>query len=108
MFNFFKSGNSISPKEAKERLASGDKVYLIDVRTPEEYKEGHIRGSILVPLDSLKSKIEKVVPQKDSEIIVYCRSGARAGTAQSEIFKMGYTNVKNLGGIMQWPFEIEK
>jgi rhodanese-related sulfurtransferase len=107
MFGFFKSGNSISPKEAKERLASGEKVFLIDVRTPEEYKEGHIPKSILVPLDSLRGKIEKAVPQKDSEIIVYCRSGARAGTGQSELIKMGYTNVKNLGGIMSWPYEIE-
>ncbi len=107
MFGFLKGNSSISPKEAKERLASGDRVFLIDVRTTEEYKEGHIPKSILVPLDSLRGKIEKVVSDKNSEIIVYCRSGARAGTAQNEMIKMGYTNVKNLGGIMQWPYEIE-
>ncbi len=83
-------------------------ILLIDVRTPEEYREVHIPHSISVPLDNLKTKIEKVSPNKETELFIYCRSGARASTACTELVKMGYTNVHNLGGIMSWPFETER
>ena len=106
MFNLFKkfNGNSISASDAKKRIEEGKHVVLLDVRTPEEYKSSRINGSVLVPLDSLSTKISKVVSDKDVEIIVYCRSGARAKSAMGLLSKMGYTNVKNLGGIISWPY----
>lgn len=104
----------ISPSDAMARLEAGsdeksqNKVYLIDVRTPEEYKEGHIKGSILIPLSELNEKIESSVKDKNSEIIVYCRSGNRSKTASYELLELGYKNVYDLGGIIDWPYEIEK
>ena len=100
-----RSARSISPREARERLTSGDKIVLLDVRTPEEYAEIHIPHSLSLPLDRLRSRIGAVVGDKDAEIIVYCLSGARAATACRELSAMGYTNVRNLGGIRSWPYE---
>ncbi len=110
MFKFFGQQNtaSISPKEAKARLDSGDPVFLLDVRTPEEYEEIHIPNSISLPLDRIKHDVGRVVPDKNAEIIVYCLSGARASSACSILGSMGYTNVKNLGGIHSWRYEIER
>ncbi len=102
----------ISPSDAKARLETGsgenkNKIYLIDVRTPEEYKEGYIKESILLPSE-LKGKIESVVKDKNSEIILYCRSGNRSRTASYELLELGYKNVYDLGGIIDWPYDIEK
>jgi phage shock protein E len=108
MFNLFSSSknyNSISQQDAKKRTESGKNVLLIDVRTPEEYRNIRINNSISVPLSNLKLNIEKVAPNRDTEIIIYCQSGARASTACNELVKMGYTNISNMGGIMSWPFE---
>jgi len=99
------NANSISASEAKKRLAESKDVVLLDVRTMQEYKSIRIGGSVLVPLDSISTKISKVVSDKDVEIIVYCHSGARAKAALGLLNKMGYTNVKNLGGISSWPYE---
>lgn len=96
---------NISPREARERLASGEKIVLMDVRTPEEYAEIHIPHSISLPLDRLRSRVAEAVGDKDAEIIVYCLSGARAAQACRELSAMGYTNVRNMGGIRSWPYE---
>jgi phage shock protein E len=108
MFNLFsasKNYKSISPQDAKKSIDTNKNVLLIDVRTPEEFHSIRIPNSISVPLNNLKYNIEKVAPNKDTEIIVYCQSGARAATASNELVKMGYTNISNLGGIMGWPYE---
>jgi phage shock protein E len=108
IFNLFTSKTAykrISPKEAKKHLDNDKNVLLIDVRTSEEFHDARIPNSISVPLNNLKSLIEKTAPNKDTELIIYCRSGARAATACSELVKMGYTNINNLGGIMSWPFD---
>lgn len=99
------STRSITPGEVRERQASGEKVILLDVRTPEEYAEIHIPHSISLPLDQVRSRIAKVAGDKSAEIIVYCLSGARAATACRELSAMGYTNVRSLGGIRSWPYE---
>lgn len=111
MFDFLfgqKFGGSISPREAKERLASGRPILLLDVRTPEEYRQIRIPHSISLPLQSLKSGIAKVAKSKDTEIIVYCLSGARAAQACSMLTSMGYTNVSSMGGIQSWRYETER
>ena len=71
---------------------------LLDVRTPEEYSEGHIPESKNVPLQAL-DKVRSVVEHKDTELFVYCYSGARSGQAAAQLRRMGYTNVQNIGGI---------
>ena len=107
MFNllFGNKSNTISASDAKNRLAQGNKVVLLDVRTPQEYAEIRIPSSLLIPVDKLSANVAKVIPNKDAEIIVYCRSGMRAKTALAQLKSMGYANVKNLGGIIDWPYE---
>ncbi len=95
----------ISPQEAKRRLSSGDTVVLLDVRTPQEYEQIHIPNSISLPLDCLKQEVADRIPDKDTEIIVYCLSGARSSMACSQLISMGYTNVSNMGGIRSWRYE---
>ena len=106
LFGGLKKG-SVSPSEAKKRLEEDKGVVLLDVRTPDEYRNVRIPGSKLVPVGQIHSKIEKVVPDKAAEIIVYCQSGMRASTASAQLESMGYTNVRNLGGIISWPYETE-
>ena len=100
--------SNITPEEAKKRLDSEKNIILLDVRTKEEYETGHIKGSILIPVDNLKEEAEKSLKDKDVPIFVYCRSGNRSLTAANILVKQGYTNVFNLGGINNWPYEIIK
>jgi phage shock protein E len=103
---FHKSKSArISPRQVKDRLSSGDRVMLLDVRTPEEYQEIHIANSISLPLDRLKQEIRNVAPDQGSEIIVYCLSGARSAAASQQLASLGYMNVFDMGGINSWPYE---
>lgn len=72
---------------------------LLDVRTPEEHKEGYLDGALLLPLAELESKISGEVPEKTTPIYIYCRSGRRAGTAVEKLTHLGYTDLHNLGGL---------
>ena len=81
-------------------------VDLLDVRTPQEYREGHIPGSQNVPLQQL-DKVEEVTENKDTVLYVYCRSGARSRQAVSLLQAMGYTNVHNIGGIAAYSGKVE-
>ena len=100
-----KKYKEISPREVKERLDTGKKVLLIDVRTPEEYTEAHIPKSISLPLNIVESGISKITNDKDAELIVYCLSGRRASAACSQLAAMGYLNVNNMGGIQSWQYQ---
>lgn len=102
------SFNNITPEEANERLERDKGIILLDVRTKEEYKNGHIKGSMLIPVDNLKTEAENKLKDKDSPIFVYCRSGNRSVTAANLLVDLGYTNVYNLGGINNWPYEVVK
>ncbi|HEY5555503.1 rhodanese-like domain-containing protein [Acetobacterium sp.] len=106
MFNFLKKGSvkNISPKEAKKRLESEDAIVLLDVREKAEYLEKHIPNSINIPLGKIET-IEKVVPDKETTLFVYCLSGRRAGNAASQMSKIGYKNIYNLGGISHWDYD---
>lgn len=103
MFSFFSNPlQQITPQEFKKLVDSGANYTLVDVRTPDEYREGHIKGSTLLPLDQLEI-IEKKIPDKKKAIYVNCRSGARSSQAVQIMQKLGYTQVFNLtGGIMLW------
>ena len=100
--------NKITPAEAKKQLESNKSIILVDVRTEAEYKEGHIKGSILIPYDLIGKEAPAKLIDKTAKIIVYCRSGNRSGIATRELLKMGYTNVYDLGGIQDWPYEVVK
>jgi len=98
---------NISPQEAKRQLDSGNNIILLDVRTPAEYFETHIPNSILISVDMIDKEAMTRIPNKDTTIFVYCRSGRRSVTASVALVKMGYTSVYNLGGIIDWPYETE-
>lgn len=99
---------NISPKEAKERLESEDDIILLDVRTVEEYEEGHIPEATLIPLSILESEVEDIIQDKEVPIFVYCRSGRRSLEAVKLLSRLGYKDLYNLGGIIDWPYDIEK
>lgn len=101
------SVTKITAEEAKQRLDSEEDIILVDVRTPEEYKEEHIKNAILLTLDTISEKASTVIPDKDAVYFVYCRSGNRSATAAAELVKMGYKNIYDLGGIKNWPYEKE-
>ena len=86
-----------------------EKDYIIlDARTQEEFDEGHIDGAILIPEYEVANRAEKELPDKDQLILVYCRSGRRSKIASQALVDLGYTNVKEFGGIIDWPYEIVK
>ena len=102
------SYEQISAEEAKEIMDSGVEYILIDSRTDEEFAQGHIEGAILIPEYEIANRAEAEIPDKDALILVYCRSGRRSKIASDELVKLGYTNVKEFGGIIDWPYEIVK
>ena len=98
----------ISGAEAKALMDSESGYVIIDARTQEEYDQGHISGAILIPEYEIADRAEKELPDKDQLILVYCRSGRRSKIAAEELVKLGYTNVKEFGGIVDWKYEIVK
>ena len=98
----------ISGAEAKALMDSESGYIIIDARTQEEYNEGHIPGAILIPEYEIADRAEKELPDKDQLILVYCRSGRRSKIAAEELVKLGYINVKEFGGIIDWEYEIVK
>lgn len=96
---------NITPQEARNRLEQESGLILLDVRTPAEYLERHIPGSLLIPVDRLEQDALSLMPDRRATIIIYCRSGRRSVIAANILLKLGYTSVYNLGGIIDWPFE---
>lgn len=90
----------ISPAEGKAMLEAGG-VTLVDVRTPEEFRRGHIPGAINIRNESIKGK-PKELPDTHARILLYCRSGLRAEDAMMKLDAMGYTDLSNMGGILDW------
>ena len=94
----------ITAEEAKRIMDSEDDIIILDVREQDEYDSGHISGAILLPYTEIENKAEEMLPDKDKQILVYCRSGRRSKIAAESLAKLGYTNVKEFGGIIDWPF----
>ena len=94
----------LSAEEAKERLEANPAVILLDVRSQEEYDGGHIPGAACFPNEDILPEFPLPF-EKDAEILVYCRSGRRSAEAAEKLKHMGYTNVADLGGIVNWPYE---
>ncbi|MFW6029568.1 MAG: rhodanese-like domain-containing protein [Halanaerobiales bacterium] len=96
---------NIDPETAYKNLEENENIILLDVRTEAEYRQQHIPGSILIPLTELEERVEEVIIDKSSIIYIYCRSGVRSVSAAKIMIELGYTNVYNLGGIIDWPYE---
>ena len=97
----------ISQGEAKEMMDTQD-VIILDVREQDEYDSGHIPGAVLLPVGTIDEETAaEVIPEKDSTVLVYCRSGNRSKTASSALAELGYTNIYEFGGINTWPYETE-
>ena len=95
----------ITADQAKEKMDETADWVLLDVRTDEEFKEAHIENAILIPDDEISSRVETEIPNKNTIIFIYCRSGRRSANAAYEMIDMGYTNVYDFGGIIDWPYE---
>ena len=98
----------ITAENAKKIMDSGEEHIILDTREQDEFDEGHIPGAILIPYTEIENKAEEMLPDKDAQILVYCRSGRRSKIASESLSKLGYTNVKEFGGIIDWPYEVEK
>lgn len=95
----------ITPKEAKDIMDHRDDYVILDVRTQDEYDKGHIPNAVLLPDYEIKERATSLLPNKSQTILVYCRSGRRSEAAAEELTSMGYTDVQDFGGIMNWPYE---
>ena len=99
---------NITAEEAKQIMDSEEGYIILDVRTQEEYDEGHIPGAIVISHEKIEEKAEEVLTDKDQLILVYCRSGRRSKIAAEALVELGYTNIKEFGGIIDWPYEVER
>ena len=98
----------ISLEEAKQLMKDEEGYIILDVRTKEEFAEGHIPGAICVPNETISGEMPEELPEKGQLILVYCRSGNRSKQASKKLAELGYTNIKEFGGIIDWDGEIEK
>ncbi len=100
--------NLITWEEAKEMIETTTGYALFDVRTPEEYAQGHIAGATNIPVDQLMADPEQYLPDKSQNVLLYCRTGRRSATAARMLHENGYQNIYDFGGITEWPYEIVK
>ncbi|MEG0693250.1 MAG: rhodanese-like domain-containing protein [Oscillospiraceae bacterium] len=99
---------NITAKEAKEIMDHEKDVIVLDVRTQSEFDEGHIKNAILIPDTEIEQLAPEKIIDKDAKILVYCRSGRRSAEASKKLIELGYTNVIDFGGIINWSYEIEQ
>ena len=98
----------ITAEEAKAMIDELDDEIILDVREQEEYDEKHIPDAVLFPVGMIDGETaEGVIPEKDTPVLVYCRSGNRSKTASQKLAELGYTEVYEFGGIRDWPYETE-
>jgi rhodanese-related sulfurtransferase len=98
--------HKINASEAKKIMDSGEDISILDVRYPDELVDGYIEDSVLIPVDLVLKEAEEKLPDKNKKVLVYCRSGRRSVKAAKQLCEMGYKDVYDFGGIMDWPFEI--
>ena len=98
----------ITMEEAMEIFATSGDYIILDVRREDEFTEGHIPGAINIANEMITDKEIPLLPDKDKIIYVYCRSGNRSKQAAAKLVKLGYTNIIEFGGILDWDGEIEK
>ena len=97
----------ITQEEAKALMDSPE-VIILAARVPDDYDSGHIPGAVLLPVGTIDdTTAAQVIPEKDSTVLVYCRSGNRSKTASAALADLGYTNIYEFGGINTWPYDTE-
>jgi phage shock protein E len=96
----------IDAQQAKEMMDSSSDLILLDVRTQEEYNEGHIEGALLIPDYEISDQAGELLIDKAATILIYCRSGRRSALAAKELSDLGYSSVYDFGGIIDWPYEV--
>jgi len=96
----------ISMQEAIELMETEKDAVILDVRTVQEYAAGHIPGAIVIPNETIGTQELSQLPDKEQLIMVYCRSGNRSKQASGKLAQLGYTNIVEFGGIIDWPGEI--
>lgn len=99
---------NITAEEAREIMDTEDSYVILDVREQDEFDAGHIEGAVLLPLGDIPDNAESVLPDKDKLLLVYCRSGRRSKLAAEELIKLGYTQIYEFGGIIDWPYDVVK
>ena len=111
LFMFMQSSNAnqtMKYEELQNKLNTQENFVLLDVRTQEEFDAGHIAGAILLPYDEINLKAATVLPDKEKEIVLYCRSGRRSAIAKKALVELGYKDVEDFGGINRWKGELVK
>ena len=98
----------ISQTQAKDIMDNGTGYVIVDARTSEEFNEGHIKNAINLDYEEVTQKAESLLPDKNQLILIYCRSGRRSKIAAESLCQLGYTNVKEFGGIIDWQYEVVK
>ncbi len=102
-----KSYKQVSMEEAVQMMKEQSGYIILDVRTPEEYSQGHIPNAINLPNENISSADMAQLPKKDQLIFVYCRSGRRSKEAAQKLVNLGYTNIVEMGGILDWKGKLE-
>jgi len=102
------SYEQINAEQARFLMDTEKNYVIIDVRTQEEFDQGHIEGAIMIPEYEISDRAPEMLKKKDRLILVYCRSGRRSKIAAQVLVELGYTNVKEFGGIIDWPYETVK
>ena len=111
LFMFMQNGSAnqkMSYEELQNKLNAKENFVFLDVRTQEEFDAGHIPTAILLPYDEINLKAATVLPDKEKEIVLYCRSGRRSAIAKKALVELGYKDVKDFGGISRWQGELVK
>ena len=98
---------NLTAKEAKELMDRGEAV-VVDVRTEEEYAQAHIPGAVLLPNEAIDAQTAReLLPDREALILVYCRSGRRSAQAARKLVDLGYEDVSDFGGIIDWPYDTQ-
>ena len=97
---------NITAEEAKQLMDTQENYIILDVRRQDEYDEKHIPGAILIPNEVIRERAEEELKDKDQLILVYCRSGNRSKQASEVLEELGYTYIREFGGIIDWPYEV--
>jgi rhodanese-related sulfurtransferase len=90
-------------QQAIDAMTQDASIVLVDVRTPQEYASGYVEGAINIPLDTIEDNFENIIASKDTRLFIICRSGNRSAEAAQILKKLGYTNITDIGGVINWP-----
>jgi rhodanese-related sulfurtransferase len=100
--------NQIDAETAKAMMDENPEAVILDVREQDEYDSGHIPGAVLLPMGDIDAETAAaLIPSTDTKVLVYCRSGNRSKVASDSLAGLGYTQVYEFGGIMDWPYDVE-